>query len=407
MEINIFGELTIMKQLNIKPNYSDLSRRYGLDRHTIKKYYDEGGKIVKQRKRKHSKYDSFKEEITNVINKPGVTKKAAFEFLKDRYPNFDWNYNGLKDFINSRQLDDSPPKKPHVRFETEPGEELQVDWKESLKLHDKKGKEYLFNVFTGTLGYSREHLFVYSLTKTTEDFLRCMIDVLKRIGLPKRILTDNMAAIVSIRNGKKHKHPKIVAFEKDIGVKIKLCKARSPETKGKDESSNRFVNWVKAYDYDFVDENELINIIQRIESKANQEINKTTGIPPIVLFAKEKEYLSHIPNKLLLESYLQEVHEATVPSTLLVSYKGKGYSVPVNYINKKVKIYPVDNKIYIYFKDELISTHDVSITSFNYKEEHYVQALSSYYEDQRQIEAIAKDNLERLDALKKGNIYAK
>lgn len=80
MEINIFGELTIMKQLNIKPNYSDLSRRYGLDRHTIKKYYDEGGKIIKQRKRKHSKYDSFKEEITNVINKPGVTKKQHLSF---------------------------------------------------------------------------------------------------------------------------------------------------------------------------------------------------------------------------------------------------------------------------------------------------------------------------------------
>lgn len=39
-----------MKQLNIKPNYSDLSRRYGLDRHTIKKYYSEGGKIIKQKK---------------------------------------------------------------------------------------------------------------------------------------------------------------------------------------------------------------------------------------------------------------------------------------------------------------------------------------------------------------------
>lgn len=38
MEINIFGELTIMKQLNIKPNYSDLSRKYGLDRHTMFEY---------------------------------------------------------------------------------------------------------------------------------------------------------------------------------------------------------------------------------------------------------------------------------------------------------------------------------------------------------------------------------
>ena len=399
MEVNIFGELTLMKQFNIKPNYSDLSRRYGLDRHTIKKYYEEGGKIVKERKRKTSKYDVFESEIVVLLKKTGVTKKAALEFLKDKYPTFDWNYNGFKDFINTNQLVEPHQKKAHVRFETAPGEELQVDWKESLKLHDRSGKEYVFNVFTGTLGYSREHLFVYSLTKTTEDFLRCLIDVLKRIGLPKRILTDNMAAIVSIKNGGKHKHHKIVAFEKDTGIKIKLCKTRSPETKGKDESANRFVNWIKPYDYEFNNENDLIKIIQRIESKSNQEINKTTGMPPIALFAKEKEYLSDIPNKLLLESYLQEVFETTVPSTLLVSYKGKGYSVPVNYINKRVKIYPIDNELYIYFKDELIATHEISNGLFNYKEEHYIQGLSSHYKDQDEIDTIAKKNLERLGSL--------
>ena len=399
MENNIFGELTLMKQLNIKPNYSDLSRRYGLDRHTIKKYYEEGGKIMKERQRKPSKYDFYEDDIVKLLAKPGVTIKATLEFLKDKYPDFSWNYSGLKDYIKTNQLGVTKNKEAHVRFETKPGEELQVDWKESVKLHDKSGKEYLFNVFTGTLGYSREHLFVYSLTKTTEDFLRCMVDILKRIGLPKRILTDNMAAIVSIRNGKKHKHPKIVAFEKDIGIRIKLCKPRSPETKGKDESANRFVNWVKAYDYEFDNESELIQIIQRIESKANQEINKTTGMPPIALFQKEKEYLSDIPNKLLLESYLQEVYEAVVPSTLLVSYKGKGYSVPVNYINKRVKIYPIDNEIYIYYKDELISTHTISNSLFNYKQEHYIQGLSSHYKDQNQIEEIAKENLERLGSL--------
>ena len=399
MEINIFGELTIMKQLDMKPNFSELSRKYGIDRHTIKKYYKEGGKIIKRRKEKFSKYDLYADEISKTINKPGVNIKATFEFLKDKYPELDWNYNGLKDFINRHQLKDSNNLKAHVRFETGPGEELQVDWKESLKLHNRTGNEYLFNIFSATLSYSREHLFVYSLTRTTEDFIRCLIDVLKRTGLPKRILTDNMGAIVSIRNGSKHKHPKIVAFEKDIGIKIKLCKPRSPETKGKDESANRFINWVKPYDYEFDNESELIQIIQRIESKCNQEINKTTGMPPIALFTKEKEYLSDIPNKLLLESYLQDVYEAVVPSTMLVSYKGKGYSVPINYINKKVKMYPIDNELYIYFKDELIATHTIGNLSFNYKEEHYIQGLATHFDNGNEIETVAKKNLERLRTL--------
>lgn len=35
--INLVGELKLMKELNIKPNFSDLQRKYDIDRHTIKK----------------------------------------------------------------------------------------------------------------------------------------------------------------------------------------------------------------------------------------------------------------------------------------------------------------------------------------------------------------------------------
>lgn len=102
---------------------------------------------------------------------------------------------------------------------------------------------------TATLGYSREHIFVYTKGKITEDFLRCIIDILYQLrGAPEHILTDNMTAVVSITNGSKRKHQKIRAFEKDTSIKIKLCKARSPQTKGKDESANRFVSWLNAYD---------------------------------------------------------------------------------------------------------------------------------------------------------------
>lgn len=35
---NVIGSLTVFNLLNMKPNYSDLSRQYGIDRHTISKY---------------------------------------------------------------------------------------------------------------------------------------------------------------------------------------------------------------------------------------------------------------------------------------------------------------------------------------------------------------------------------
>ena len=40
-----------MKDYGIKPNYSALQREYGIDRHTIKKYYNNDG-IPKRKNRK-------------------------------------------------------------------------------------------------------------------------------------------------------------------------------------------------------------------------------------------------------------------------------------------------------------------------------------------------------------------
>ena len=36
-KVNVLGMIDIIKSLKVKPNFSELSRIYGLDRHTIKK----------------------------------------------------------------------------------------------------------------------------------------------------------------------------------------------------------------------------------------------------------------------------------------------------------------------------------------------------------------------------------
>lgn len=272
-----------------------------------------------------------------------------------------------------------------------------------MKLTSKYGEIFEFNVLTSTLGYSRYHKFVYSKTKTTEDFIRCVIDTLNSLGgSPKHILTDNMSAVVSITNGTKNKHQKIKQFERDLGIKIKLCKTRSPETKGKDESSNRFLAWLMPYDGEFEDEAELIEILNKINYKVNLENNQTTNIPPSVLFQKEKEYLDPLPNKILLDSYVENVDVQTVPQTLLVTYKGNGYSVPNKFINKRVKIIPIDNKLYIYYNTDLVIIHTITNKKFNYNESHYKEALGiTIKNDNIDIEKIAKENLALLDNIRR------
>ena len=44
MERNIIGDLLIFKTMGMKPNFSELERIYGIERHTIAKYWRNGGK---------------------------------------------------------------------------------------------------------------------------------------------------------------------------------------------------------------------------------------------------------------------------------------------------------------------------------------------------------------------------
>lgn len=89
---------------------------------------------------------------------------------------------------------------PHPLFETDPGKQLQVDWVESIKITNVEGEIIKFNLFSATLGYSTLHYFEYTEFKSESDFKRCLIHFFKKIGgTTKEVLTDNMSAIVNIK----------------------------------------------------------------------------------------------------------------------------------------------------------------------------------------------------------------
>ena len=223
METNIIGELNNLKERDIKPNFSELSRKYGLHRHTIKKYWDEGGKIIKSRN-KPSVLDKYKEEIEEILKEAGVNKIGAYEYLTYKYGNI-CTYSNFKQYTLKHSIKKKKEHTVHVRYETQPGYQIQVDWKESLKIETKTGEIIKFNLFAATLGYSRKHVFIISKTRTTEDILRCLIETFKYLGgVPHEILTDNMSSLVTIFKHDKRKHPEVLAFEKDLGIKIKFCK---------------------------------------------------------------------------------------------------------------------------------------------------------------------------------------
>lgn len=395
MNAIITTTLSFFNMHNIKPNFSALAREYEIDRHTLKKHYDAGGFKPRKKREYSSKLDEYLDLIKEKLEIVGITYIGIYKFLVNE-KGYIGSYSNFKAYLRSRKL--SKPKyknTPHVKFETPKGKQLQVDWKEDISITTKHGEVIKFNLFAATLGSSRLHHFVYSESRTEESFIRCLLDTIYHIGgITKEILTDNMSSIVDVRGKKKIKHSKILQFEKDLGVQIRLCKARSPETKGKVESSNRFVSRLLAYNNEIEDKDHLLEIIKKLNIDINNEINKTTNVAPIVLFQKEKEYLSPIPTKCMIDSYIVDNLTCVVPPTLLVKFKGNEYSVPMKYINKRVKLIQIENILHIYFNTELVRTHNISNKKTNYNQDDYSEALShSIKNKDTDIVKIAEENL--------------
>lgn len=402
MNAIVASELNYCFMQGIKPNFSELSRKYDIDRHTLKKHYESGGQKQRKKRTYSSMLDKYYDVIVEKLKISGITYIGIYKLLVDRY-SYKGSYSLLKNYIMKKGLKKEKTKRIHIRYETPPANQLQVDWKENLKIITKHGEVIEFNLFAATLGYSRLHKFVYSESKTREGFMRCLIDTLYTIGgLPEEILTDNMKAIVSIEGNKKYKYNEIIQFEKDLGIKIRLCKVRTPETKGKVESSNRFVNRLLAYNNEIEDKNELIKIIDKLNKDINEEINQETNVPPIVLFKKEKKYLKPLPNNHVLDSYIVIEAICTVPSTLLVPFHGSKYSVPAKYLNKRVKLIKENNLLYIYYNTELIRTHEISKRKNNYNKEDYYEGIKqSIKRSEKSIEEITEENLKLLGDINK------
>lgn len=394
------GQLEIMKTLGIKPNFSELERNFKINRHTIKKYY-EGYEGKKETRNRASKLDKYYDEIKSKINLVGITQKGLYEYLYEK-DNKIGTYSNFKKYLTKHNLKPNKSQKVHLRYETGPGDQLQFDWKEDIRMISKHGEIFEFNVFSVTLGYSRMHNFVYSKTKTREDVERCLITTFKYFsGVPKSLLTDNMRAIVDINGTKRKINPEFNQFAKDMGTDIKLCKPRSPETKGKDETANKFMSWLIPYNNEFENEEELIQIIENIRNKVNSTVHQTTNVPPILLFQKEKEYLLPLPSNKVMLSYLESMEKTKVYPDSLIYYKGKKYSVPPKYINQYVQVKQTDNILYIYHNKQLIATHEINLKLINYAKEHYVEGLkiTMPYREKSDIERYANDNLKRLDKL--------
>jgi transposase len=397
----IFTILKIFEELKMKVNYSELSRFYGISRQTISKY-NKGYMPSKSRKR-NSVLDKYKSEISDKLSLPGSTITGVYKYIYSKdssigsRSNFDY-------YVRKHNLRQKSKSEGYPRYETKYGHQLQFDFKEDIIMESKTGEIFKFHIFTTTLSASRMHKFTYTKSKTESDVIRCLISAFNYYGgVPKELLTDNMSSIFNPRNKKVNE--RFNQFCKDFNIVLRSCKVKSPATKGKVESSNRFISRLIPYNKEFSNESELIEIIDKLTIEVNNEINQTTKLKPVMLLSKEREELSPLPSFEIIDYYLNYEKVVKVYKDSMIYYKGNRYSVPSKYINKNLKLKEQEGNIYIYDNTQLIRIHKLSTNPLNYAESDYKNLLSYKLKNKssQEIEAISSYNLELLNNFQGGN----
>ena len=139
-----------------------------------------------------------------------------------------------------QDLKPTQPGDPVVRFETAPGEQLQVDWVEF-----RHGRAPLY-AFCATLGFSRMSFVEFVTDMKVETLIACHQHAFEAFGgIPKRILYDNMKTVVIERDatgeGAHRFHAGFLDYAHHCGFVIKLCRPYRARTKGRVERFNGYL----------------------------------------------------------------------------------------------------------------------------------------------------------------------
>ena len=395
---NLKGELAIMDSMNLKPNYAALGRKYGMDYRTVKKYHN-GYKGRPKTRNKGSKLDYYKAEIADKLEIKRLTVQGVYEFMVKKYGiERIGTYSNFNKYIIKNKLKPQKKEGGNPRYEKEPGEQAQIDWKEDISISNVYGEIFVINVLHSTLKFSRFSHLDFSIQKRFDDVARGLINSFVKFGgVPKELLFDNMSTVANTQTTPKQPTKAIARMAKDFGFKIRLCKARRPETKGTVEAKNKVIDWIRAYEGEFETIEELAAILERINQDMNLSINQETDMSPVALYYKEKEYLQPLPDQSVIDDYLTP-NRYKVTNEALIKYGNSRYSVDPKLIGEEVTVDNLDNKLYIYYNGKLVTFHPLNENPVNYKEEHYKILMEGKIKE-TDMDSVVSENLEIMDRL--------
>src|SRR6266851_5577470 len=180
--------------------------------------------------------------------------------------------------------------------------------------------------FTAILCYSRMRFVTFVKRCDAPTMIRCLMEAFEYFGgLPKAALTDRMKSVLLEMEDKVPRwNPLFADFMASIGVAPRVCKAFTPQTKGKIERSVGFFKHSYWAGVTFTDLDDLNRQAHAWCERANMRVHRTTHERPRE--RREQEELSPLPAAFAWERFATEERKVSWDGYL--SYDGVLYGLP-------------------------------------------------------------------------------
>jgi len=282
----------------------EIARMLDVSRNTVRRYLRGQGLPHYERGARPSKLDDYKQYIAERVRAAAPEWIPATVLLRElRALGYPGGVSILKDHLATLKPVAKP--EPLIRFETEPGRQMQADFATI-----RRGKDRLA-VFIATLGWSRATYVEFVTDERMETLLGCHERAFYFFGgIPREVLYDNMRTVVTDRDrygpGLHRYNRTFLDFAQHHGFVPRLCQPYRPRTKGKVEP---FIRYLRASFYvplasqlspeGLKVDRETANarVGTWLREVANARVYATTGAIPLVRLEQERSACNRSPRR--------------------------------------------------------------------------------------------------------------
>ncbi|MCO1604747.1 IS21 family transposase [Desulfosporosinus nitroreducens] len=350
---------------------SRASKQLNINRETVTRYWNmTADEFAKQlyginRELLLSKYEEI--IISWLKQYPTMTAAQVCDWLKELYRE-DIKERTVSRYVKGLREKYHLKKSNHPRDyeaveELPMGQQLQVDFGEKwLQSIDGQRVKIRFAAFV--LAHARyKWAFFQSRPFTTNDLVRSCYECFSYIGgMPLELVFDQDSIVSVSENYGDIIHTfEFEKFRQECNLKVYLCRAADPESKGKIENVVKFIKYNFLENRLFADEEILNNsFLAWLDRTGNAKIHSTTKKIPEKVFEDEREHLRPL---LDIHSSSDVTIYRNVRKDNTIVYNSNRYSLPLGTYNhqKEVSIEAKSGKLTIMTVfGEFIYEHPIS-----------------------------------------------